>query len=195
MITITEKTYPIENKWIIKTTVDLARYSLLILAGSVTYVLLGKLSIIDVIALIIIFIILGLILFVIFLLQRRNFHYSLDDKFITLHQGILSKQQRNIPYGVIQNVFVKQDLLDRIFGIALLAIENASQGGGSQGVDTVKAFGIPLGKRRQNEADFIGFSGNKINIPGLSMQNAESLKASILQKMQENPVEDSRSGL
>jgi hypothetical protein len=41
----------------------------------------------------------------------------------------------------------------------------------------------------------VGFSGNKVNIPGLTKQNAEILKGIILQKMKENPIEDSQSGL
>ena len=41
----------------------------------------------------------------------------------------------------------------------------------------------------------VGFSGNKVSIPGLTKANAEILKGIVLQKMKENPIEDSQSGL
>lgn len=121
------------------------------------------------------------------LLRRATFHYSIENQFLTLKQGILSKQQRHIPYGVIQNIFVKQDLFDRIFGLASLTIENASQ--------EQKVFGSRIGNQRQQQMEEVGFSGNKVSIPGLTKANAEILKGIVLQKMKENPIEDNQSGL
>ena len=127
-------------------------------------------------------------------LRRITFHYALDSKFLNLQQGILNKTQRHIPYGVIQNVFVKQDLFDRLFGLASLTLENASMGAGSQ-EGLTKVFGITLSNKKQQRVEMVGFSGNKVSIPGLTKQNAETLKSIVLQKMKENPVEDSQSGL
>lgn len=119
-------------------------------------------------------------------LIRRNFHYATEAKFLMVKQGIIAKKQRNLPYGVIQHVFVKQDLFDRVFGLATLAVENASQGGG-------KGF---FGRNNQREqGDVVGSIGNKINIPGLHKPDAEALKEVILQKMKANPVETNQSGL
>jgi len=87
-----------------------------------------------------------------------------------------------IPYGVIQNIIVKQDLFDRIFGLASLIIENASESGG--------AFEL-----QNQQVETVGFYGNKVTIHGLTKTNAEILKSIILQKMKENPTEDTRSGL
>ena len=97
------------------------------------------------------------------ILQRAPFHYATEENFLTVKQGILSKQQRHIPYGVIQNLFVEQDLFDRFFGLASLTIENASQ--------------------------------SNVNIPGLTEEDAETLKEIILQKMKDNPIKDNQSGL
>jgi|SRR5680860_1043837 len=132
-------------------------------------------------------------------LMRLKFHYSIEDKFLTLRQGILSKQQRHIPYGVIQNLFIKQNLFDRIFGLASLTIENASQGFGGFGAFTLpqkqKAFMMKMSARQQQKMEMVGFFGNKVSIPGLTKQNAEILKGIVLQKMKENPIDDSQSGL
>ena len=117
-------------------------------------------------------------------------------QFLTLRQGILSKQQRHIPYGVIQNLFVKQDLFNRVFGLASLTVENASQGAGAfTAPQEQKVFGLRVGNQRQQQVEMVGFSGNKVSIPGLTKQNAETLKEIVLQKMKENPIEDSQSGL
>lgn len=130
------------------------------------------------------------------ILRRATFHYSIEPQFLTLRQGILSRQQRHIPYGVVQNLFVKQDLFDRIFGLASLSIENASQGGTNVGnQQEQKVFGLRIGNQRQQQMEMVGFSGNKVSIPGLTKANAEILKGIVLQKMKENPIEDSQSGL
>ena len=119
-------------------------------------------------------------------LERANFHYILDSQYITIKQGIFSKKERHIPYGVIQHIFVKQDLIDRILGIASLAIENASMGAGSQNIGTTQS---------RNSTEQVGSRGNTVNVPGLTKANAELLKEMLLQKMKENPTSDSASGL
>lgn len=192
---ITEKDYPVQGLWIFKSILG-SLLSLIILVP------LFWLSSFDTskdseislyIPLIIIF---AVFHFVVTILRRATFHYSIEGQFLTLRQGILSKQQRHIPYGVVQNLFVKQDLFDRIFGLASLTIENASQGGTNVDNQQVqKVFGLRIGNQRRQQMEMVGFSGNKVSIPGLTKANAEILKGIVLQKMKENPIEDSQSGL
>ena len=94
-------------------------------------------------------------------LIRANFHYSLDDKYFKMKQGVISKKQNNQPYGVIQTVFVHQDLFDRIFGLATLRVENAVGGGGKS--KKRKSFTL----HSASSSDTVGVSGNKMHIPGL----------------------------
>lgn len=123
-------------------------------------------------------------------LIRANFHYSTEDKFFVVRQGVFSKKQRNLPYGVIQNVLVKQDWFDRVFGLASFSVENASQGGGKGFFGGSKGFRLGgVANSRQGEA--VGSSGNKVNIPGLKKKDAEALKFILLQRMKENPIEES----
>jgi len=193
---ITEKDYPVRGLWVFKPIIRS-------LPGVVILILFLTFSVgtgtnntglnIYLFLCIGIGIIFGLVLP---FLRRLTFHYSIEDKFLTLRQGILSRQQRHIPYGVIQNLFVKQDLFDRIFGLASLTIENASQGAGALAVpQQQKVFGMKVGVQRGQQMEMVGFSGNKVSIPGLTKANAEILKGIILQKMKENPIEDSQSGL
>jgi len=172
---VTEKNYPITKLWIFKAPIIIVVITIVALFFGYYFPYL-------VIALPIYLIANPLI--------RANFHYSLDDKYFRVRQGVISKKQRNLPYGVIQNVFVEQDLFDRIFGLASLRIENASQAGGGQKVRWWnKSFGSKSNVYGQGEG--LGSSGNKVNLPGLKKQNAEALKNILLQKMKENPVEES----
>lgn len=112
-------------------------------------------------------------------LSKSNFHFALTDQYLNVHSGILSKQNRNIPYGIIQNVLLKQGLLDRIFGLATLRIENAAQAGG------VLTY-TPKSANR----DSITSHSNFVSIPGLKKTDAESLKNLVLEKMKQNPIQE-----
>jgi uncharacterized membrane protein YdbT with pleckstrin-like domain len=167
---VTEANYPITKLWIFKAPIILGAISILLaFFGLYNPVLI--------------------LAFPFYLianpLLRRNFHYSTEEKFFVVRQGVFSKKQRNLPYGVIQNVLVKQDWFDRIFGLASFSVENSSVGGGGKLA--------PLQARQQGET--VGSSANKVNIPGLKKEDAEALKLIILERMKENPIEDSHSGL
>ncbi|MBI2577598.1 MAG: PH domain-containing protein [Candidatus Wildermuthbacteria bacterium] len=178
---ITEKNYPVQGKWIFKSLIGF------IVALVISVILLAFGYVNYYFAYVIIF---TPIYMVVLVLRRANFHYSIEDKFLTVKQGILSRQQRHLPFGVVQHVFVKQDLIDRMFGLASVAVENASQGGGVK-----KIFGMEVSNYRREKHELIGFAKNKVSIPGLKKQDAETLKNIILQKIKENPLEDSQSGL
>ena len=201
---ITEKDYPVQGLWIIKSIIRsliiFIVVAIFFFYWSASY---DDLSLWDSLSkdpelkiyfwIYIAFVPFNLILAI---LRRATFHYSMEPQFLTLRQGILSRQQRHIPYSVIQNLFVKQDLFDRIFGLASLAVENASQGAGAfTAPQEQKVFGMRIGNQKRQEMEMVGFSGNKVSIPGLTKANAEILKGIVLQKMKENPIEDSQSGL
>ena len=166
---ITEKDYPVEMRWVIKSIIGMIVAMIILFFVSLDYFF--------------IYVILTPFYLTLTILRRRSFHYSMDESFLVVKQGVISKQQRNIPYGVIQNILVKQDVMDRLLGLAALNIENASSGGGTANV------------RVKDKHEMVGFKGNLISIPGLAKNNAETLKEIILKKVSDNPIEDSQSGL
>lgn len=113
------------------------------------------------------------------ILVRNSFHYELGDKFITVRQGVISRQERHIPYTGIQNVIINRRLMDRVWGIAALTIENATTSDASAESEDVYA------ERDNGRTELLGASGNKLNIPGLKLANAEFLKKVILEKIKE----------
>src|SRR5438045_1903778 len=102
---ITEQNYPVEKVWILK---SLTGFIITILILTVFFIFTSFKDGIDLN--VVFYLALVPINAFIIMLRRSNFHYAIEDKFITIKQGILSKQQRHIPYGVIQNIYVKQDI-------------------------------------------------------------------------------------
>ena len=115
-----------------------------------------------------------------FYTQIKNFHYRLDQDVITIHQGVFSKQERHLPYHTIQNVFIKQGLLDSMMSLSTLVIENAGPGS--------KTSFWSKQDSRNNYMDTIGSNKNSVNIPGLAAADAEKLKTAILEQIKNHPV-------
>lgn len=195
--TISDKNYPIENIWILKLLTP-AIFAVLMFGtifGISTTISGNRFSESITSNLVLYFVILSFA-FISQIIRKFTFHYRLNQEFLDLQQGFLSRQVRHIPYGVIQNVFVKQDILDRLLGLASLSLENASMGAGAyQASNKQILFGKWVGGNRESGTEMVGFAGNMVSIPGLKKENAEALKKIVLQKMKENPIEDSQSGL
>lgn len=187
---ITEKQYPIETLWLFK-PLFASITSLLILA--LFWIFVPKSESLIFYSLFFV----GSIPFNLFLtyLVRRAFHFTLEPQFLTLKQGVISKQERHVPYAVIQHLLIKQDVLDRLLGLASLRIENAAEGAGKSGFGGSAILGTKESTSSRHGWIAIGFSGNKINIPGLTKANAEALKEHILANMKANPINDRNSGL
>ena len=178
---ITENDYPVEPNWILKIPLNFLIFTVVI-AVFLSFFLI-PMALFTNEGWIIFFVVIGIVIItmagigvlstVIASLSRDNFHYSIEKEFMIFHQGILTKQQKNLPYGVIQDLIISQDIADRYFGLASLSIENASFGGGQ------------IYSRGQTAGTWIGFVGNIATIPGLTKQNAETLKNILLGKMKE----------
>lgn len=177
---VNEKTYPISPKWLLRPAATKAVMLvlfliILIISGDpnlfayVLVILLGTSIIIQ-------------------YLSVRMFRYSLGSEYITINQGVLNKQQKHFAYGVIQNVFVEQDLFDRILGIASLTIENAAVGAGGNASSAAYY-------NKKVKSNLVGIYGNRVRIPGLKKEHAAKLRNYILEKIKENPIDDMQSGL
>jgi uncharacterized membrane protein YdbT with pleckstrin-like domain len=181
----TDKNYPIEPIWVLKSTL----VSLIFLPFAVVIltfifwsqfqsilhgVMPSESGSIKGLVFSIFFILSVPLQFVANIIRRATFHYHFGDKFLNLHQGVINRQNRQLHYGVIQNVLVTRGLLDRLFGLSTLVIQNATQ----SSEQDVKAHAL----------GHAGFFGNTIQIPGLSKENAEEIKHVILKKIKDSPT-------
>jgi membrane protein YdbS with pleckstrin-like domain len=184
--TVTEKNYPIRLQWVLRF------FGLVVLIG-LPFILLSRIGVnlgphprllawLVVIA--------GLFPVMNALLWRAAFHYSLGGQCLIVRQGILSTQERSVPYGVIQNLSIDQDFFDRIFGLATLTIEDVSQDRGDVEAASRSLLALPFMSRMgrvyaaspQARAPQLGFYGNQVRIAGLSVSDAETLQEMFLQK-------------
>lgn len=197
---VTEKKYPIRLPWILKPlqlSLLLVALSLFIywtgLERHLTGPVLGWL-----IALVII------VPLVLSVCARAAFHYSLEDQVFSVREGIFSVRERTMPYGVIQNLVIDQDVFDKMFGLATVIIEHASQGGGDAAPPSWFRVLLLMGRyqrARVGSAMITGkratpslgfsssfpYSANMVVIPGLSEEDAEALKKMFLRKMTRDP--------
>ena len=57
----------------------------------------------------------------------KNLSYIIGEEKITIHKGILTKVQKNIPYRAITDFIVNRSIFDRFLGIASIRIQTAGQ--------------------------------------------------------------------
>lgn len=146
--------YPLEKRKILKKTVQwISRIAVPVVffLGFFLPILLGLLNAVF----------MGLFLFVflftvIYLYQvqyLRNYFYDLVGGELVVRKGVFSTKQTNVPLNKIQDVYLDQDVFDRVFGLWDLHISSASETSGFEahidGVNEVNGrtmYGILLGK-------------------------------------------------
>ncbi len=68
-----------------------------------------------------------------YLYQRAYFnryYYNLDDHFIVIRKGVFFPLEINIPYERVQDIYVDQDLMDRVLGIYDVHLSSATVSSG-----------------------------------------------------------------
>jgi len=90
----------------------------------------------------------------------RRYYYSADNDFITIKKGVFAPTEIHVQFQKIQDVYVEQDLLDRLMGLYDVHIASATATSGIEahidGVDKEAAEGLKamfLGKISSNRSD------------------------------------------
>ncbi len=60
-------------------------------------------------------------------LWRKNYAFKFNTDNIYYRTGVISISEKHMPYSSIQDVTINQGMVDRLFGIASVVIENAAQ--------------------------------------------------------------------
>lgn len=62
------------------------------------------------------------------LFWRKNYRFEFSPEYLLLRSGVISREEKHVPYATIQNVTMKQGIVDRVFGLSSVTIENAASG-------------------------------------------------------------------
>lgn len=71
----------------------------------------------------------------IIILWVKNLSYHIEDDRVTIHKGILTKIQQNIPYRAITDFQLHRSLFDRFLGIGSIRVQTAGQRQNSTGYE------------------------------------------------------------
>lgn len=67
------------------------------------------------------YLILAAIIFILELVYQnmlyKRYFYNIERKFLIIREGVASRRERNIPHKRIHDIYVDQDILDRIFNL------------------------------------------------------------------------------
>ncbi len=67
------------------------------------------------------------------ILWVKNLSYRIEDDRVTIHKGILTKIQQNIPYRAVTDFQLHRSLYDRFLGIGSIRLQTAGQGRSQSG--------------------------------------------------------------
>ena len=85
----------------------------------------------------------------------KRYYYDANEQFITIQKGVFAPSEIHVPYGKIQDVYVDQDVLDRMMGLYDVHVASATRA-----------------------------SGIEAHIDGVNEATAEALKNFLLNKIQ-----------
>lgn len=80
-------------------------------------------------------VLLWVISFPIIKLWIKNLEYIIQDDRITIHKGILTKTQQNIPYRSVTDFALKRTIYDRFLGIGSINVQTAGQSQSASGYE------------------------------------------------------------
>ncbi|MES2224639.1 MAG: PH domain-containing protein [Patescibacteria group bacterium] len=160
---LSSKVYPLSSTWFAVTLISRILWSVAIV---IFYAFLfsssdgsadgGVLAYFGIYALLFIWNIVSLILW------RNNYAFDFKEHFIYYKEGVISIQEKHMPYASIQDVSVSQNFVERLFGFAKVVIMDATQSGmavsrgfGRGTANTTNPSGISLQGLKRADADHI----------------------------------------
>lgn len=154
---ISSKVYPIEDGWRTLSFVSIFLTSFVI-SGFFALIILAEFAVSNgadywmyyVLGWLAVSILLAIIRMIKFLLWQHNYTFNFTPEHIYYRTGVISISEKHMPYSSIQDVMVRQGIIERIFGYARVVIQNAAQqtfrieNKTIQASSSVTLMGIPL---------------------------------------------------
>ena len=114
-------------------------------------------------------------------LWQSSYRFQFLPEYILLKDGVISREERHLPYHTIQNVTVSQSFFEKLFSICSVTIQNAATGAPV----VSKSFSLSGGGS--------GLAMSGIQIPGQTLENGRKI-SDILNSIISQTA-DTRSGL
>lgn len=163
---ISSNTYPLSGKWVVVAL--FGRFvSAFLLPIFIVFIFLGRfedVSLLDywvylVLGWLALSILIMIIRTITLFLWKKNYAFNFTPEHIYFREGVISLSEKHMPYSSIQDVTVTQGVIERLFGLAKVVIQNAAQ------QPTIIA-----GRSGQQ---VVGFSG--VLLQGLSLSDANKI--------------------
>lgn len=129
---ISTETYPISSSWILSKFIGAIFHAIWMIFVLTLFfynglsTIFSVMSILEIAALLFV---IGLMWRIIWtLLWKQAYYFEFLPDYILLRTGVISKSENHLPYKSIQNVTMIQGVIERLFGLATVIIQNASQG-------------------------------------------------------------------
>ncbi len=151
---VSSATYPISGTWIVTKFVGGA----VVIAIGEAFIWLIRvviqigdtppaLSMLGLTAMAILVLVLGVWGFFYNIFWKANYCFDFTDEYLLIRTGVVSRQERHMPYRAVQDVIVSQSIFERLFGIASVTIQNAA--GSGLDMSSISIPGQPIEKANQ----------------------------------------------
>lgn len=162
---ISSNTYPLLGKWVAVNLFSrlLGSFTFPALIIFIFFVKIKDISIVDYwIYFVLGWLALGILAMIVrtitLFLWRKNYAFNFTPEHIYFREGVISLSEKHMPYSSIQDVTVQQGVIERLFGLAKVVIENAAQ--------------QPMMVSRRGQ-QVVGFAG--VVLQGLSLADANKI--------------------
>jgi membrane protein YdbS with pleckstrin-like domain len=172
---ISSKTYPIVGAWVVQSVIKWF-FSSVVTSGAIAVYINqpssdSKTALFEIMhipfmaAWFVLFVIIFLCHIIYVALWKSTYSFAFLPDYILMRSGIIARSEKHVPYQTVQDVVVNQGIVERLFGLATVTIQNAAQN------QTASAFfkGTNLGSLKQ--------AG--ISIPGQPLAKANKLSETI----------------
>lgn len=161
---VSSSTYPISNLWFVQSFFANFWASLGIILfvfvflfggrrndGKIAEDIYNAFGLSSIWALLVFWLVCFVILLIVSAVWKMNYHFAFQPEFILQKEGVISRSQRHLPYKAVQDVTLKQGLIERFLGISTVVIENAAQSGSTKKGVSSNSIRIPGQERLKGE--------------------------------------------
>lgn len=134
---ISSKEYPIGARWIQTQAFGAFFLALVVALWAITAVAENTVAILT------IFVVVFFCQMIYKDIWKKNFHFAFLPDYIQLSTKVIGQSEQHMPYRTVQDVIVRQGIIEKMFGLATVYIQNAATMQAGRGKNVSQAIAIP----------------------------------------------------